>query len=66
MISENSQRTSSFLIGCSGWNYGDTPDKGGWTEVFTLIKKQKDYAITPNSLKLQKWIPHFITDSIQK
>jgi uncharacterized protein YecE (DUF72 family) len=23
-----------LLIGCSGWNYGDTPDKGGWTGVF--------------------------------
>jgi hypothetical protein len=32
----------------------------------TLIKKQKDYVITLNSLKPQKWIPHFITDSIQK
>jgi len=24
----------SVLLGCSGWNYGDTPDKGGWTGVF--------------------------------
>jgi uncharacterized protein YecE (DUF72 family) len=23
-----------LLIGCSGWNYADTPDKGGWTGVF--------------------------------
>ncbi|MGA9152326.1 MAG: DUF72 domain-containing protein [Candidatus Nitrosopolaris sp.] len=23
-----------FLLGCSGWNYPDTPDKGGWTGVF--------------------------------
>jgi uncharacterized protein YecE (DUF72 family) len=23
-----------FLIGCSGWNYANTPDKGGWTGVF--------------------------------
>ncbi len=23
-----------FLLGCSGWSYADTPDKGGWTEVF--------------------------------
>jgi hypothetical protein len=22
------------LIGCSGWNYPDTSDKGGWTGVF--------------------------------
>jgi len=31
-----------------------------------LIKKQRDYATTLNSLKLQKWILHFIIDSIQK
>ena len=23
-----------FLLGCSGWSYADTADKGGWTEVF--------------------------------
>ena len=23
-----------LLLGCSGWNYADTPDKGGWTGVF--------------------------------
>ena len=23
-----------FQLGCSGWNYPDTPDKGGWTGVF--------------------------------
>jgi len=23
-----------YFIGCSGWNYPDTPDKGGWTDVF--------------------------------
>jgi hypothetical protein len=28
-----------FLIGRSGWNYGDTPDKGGW------IRIPKDYAV---------------------
>lgn len=32
----------------------------------TPIKKQRDYATTLNSLKQQKWIPHFITGSIQK
>ena len=25
----------NLLLGCSGWNYPDTPDKGGgWTEIF--------------------------------
>jgi len=23
-----------LLLGCSGWNYADTADKGGWTRVF--------------------------------
>ena len=23
-----------FLLGCSGWNYGDAPEKGGWIGVF--------------------------------
>jgi uncharacterized protein YecE (DUF72 family) len=31
----------TFLIGCSGWNYGDTPDNGGWTEVFYPDKETK-------------------------
>jgi uncharacterized protein YecE (DUF72 family) len=30
-----------FLIGCSGWNYPDTPDKGGWTGVFYPDKDTK-------------------------
>ncbi len=30
-----------FLIGCSGWNYGDTPDKGGWTGVFYPDKETR-------------------------
>jgi hypothetical protein len=29
------------LVGCSGWNYGDTPDKGGWTGVFYPDKDTK-------------------------
>jgi uncharacterized protein YecE (DUF72 family) len=23
-----------LLLGCSGWNYGETPDKGGWVGIF--------------------------------
>src|SRR5918911_45212 len=26
--------SEQVLVGCSGWNYGDTPDKGGWIGVF--------------------------------
>jgi uncharacterized protein YecE (DUF72 family) len=30
-----------LLLGCSGWNYGDTPDKGGWIGVFYPDKNTK-------------------------
>src|SRR5919197_239014 len=26
--------SEQVLVGCSGWNYGDTPNKGGWTGIF--------------------------------
>src|SRR5712691_7362528 len=32
---------SEFLLGCSGWNYHDPPDKGGWTGVFYPDKNTK-------------------------
>ena len=25
---------AELLLGCSGWNYGDAPDKGGWVGIF--------------------------------
>ena len=30
-----------FLLGCSGWNYPDNPDKAGWTGVFYPDKDTK-------------------------
>jgi uncharacterized protein YecE (DUF72 family) len=30
-----------FLLGCSGWNYADTSDKGGWTGVLYPDKDTK-------------------------
>jgi uncharacterized protein YecE (DUF72 family) len=30
-----------LLLGCSGWNYGDTSDKGGWVGVFYPDKDAK-------------------------
>jgi uncharacterized protein YecE (DUF72 family) len=30
-----------LLLGCSGWNYPDSADKGGWTEVFFPDKATK-------------------------
>ena len=35
------------LVGCSGWNYGDTPDKGGWTGVFYPDKNTNTKALFP-------------------
>jgi hypothetical protein len=31
-----------FLLGCSGWNYPDTFDKGGWTGVLYPDKKSSE------------------------
>jgi uncharacterized protein YecE (DUF72 family) len=28
-------------LGCSGWNYGDTPEKGGWLDIFYPTKDTK-------------------------
>src|ERR1041385_7736878 len=36
-----SKKMEEILIGCSGWNYTDTPDKGGWTGVFYPDKNTK-------------------------
>ena len=31
----------NLILGCSGWNYPDTADKGGWTGVFYPDKDTK-------------------------
>jgi uncharacterized protein YecE (DUF72 family) len=31
----------NFILGCSGWNYPDAPDKGGWTRIFYPEKATK-------------------------
>jgi uncharacterized protein YecE (DUF72 family) len=31
----------NFILGCSGWNYPDTQDKGGWTRIFYPEKSTK-------------------------
>ena len=30
-----------YYLGCSGWNYGDKPDKGGWLDLFYPTKDTK-------------------------
>jgi hypothetical protein len=39
--------SSIVLVGCSGWNYGDTPDKGGWTGAFYPDKKYQKILCPP-------------------
>jgi len=30
-----------YYLGCSGWNYGDIPEKGGWINIFYPNKQSK-------------------------
>ena len=55
-----------ILLGCSGWNYGDTPDNGGWTEVFYPDKETKRlrYYSLDSSIRL-KWMPLSMKNSIR-
>ena len=46
---------SNILIGCSGWNYNDYPDKGGWLNVFypdTKTKKLRFYSQFFNTVEM--------------
>lgn len=38
-----------YYLGCSGWNYGEIPEKGGWIKFFIQTNKVKDFDITQNS-----------------
>jgi hypothetical protein len=53
-----------LLLGCSGWNYPDTADKGGWTGDSILTRTPKGFAITLNSLIQQRWTLLFTKNSI--
>ena len=54
-----------LLLGCSGWNYGDTSDKGGWVGVFYPDKDTKRLRLLFPVLRiLQKWIQFFMRNSI--
>src|ERR687893_135659 len=41
-----------LLLGCSGWNYGDTPDKGGWVGIVKA---------TPENFQFSVKVPEIIT-----
>ena len=32
---------SQLYLGCSGWNYGGSPEKGGWLNVFYTDNKTR-------------------------
>jgi uncharacterized protein YecE (DUF72 family) len=51
------------LLGCSGWNYPDTANKGGWTGVFYPDKDTKRLHYYSQQ---QRWTLVFMTDSIHK
>jgi len=44
-------------MGCSGWDYADTPDKGVGREYSILTRKQHGFGIILDSSTLQKWTP---------
>jgi hypothetical protein len=54
-----------LLLGCSGWNYGDTPDKGeDGLEYFIQIKILSDLDIILSSSIQLRWILYFMRNSI--
>jgi uncharacterized protein YecE (DUF72 family) len=56
-----------LLLGCSGWNYGDTSDKGGWVGVFYPDKDTKtlpyysQFFNTPDNYQFSVKVPETIT-----
>jgi uncharacterized protein YecE (DUF72 family) len=54
-----------LLLGCSGWNYGDTSEKGGWVGVFYPDKDTKRFRYYSQFFNTaQKWIRFFMRNSI--
>ncbi len=47
--------SSQLFVGCSGWNYGDTSEKGGWLNVFypdTKTRKLNYYSQFFNTVEM--------------
>lgn len=53
-----------LLLGCSGWNYGETPEKEDGLEYSILRGLLKDSDFIPNSSTQQKWIQFSMRNSI--
>ena len=54
------------LLGCSGWTYPDTADKGGWTGVLYPDKDTKRLRYYSQFFSTAEMDPVFMTDSIHK
>jgi uncharacterized protein YecE (DUF72 family) len=58
-----------FLLGCSGWSYADTPDKGGWTEVFypdANTKRLRFYSQFFNTVEMDSTFYHKFYSNMTK
>jgi uncharacterized protein YecE (DUF72 family) len=54
-MSSSPSSSSKLYIGCSGWNYGDTSEKGGWLNIFypdSKIKKLNYYSQFFNTVEM--------------
>jgi uncharacterized protein YecE (DUF72 family) len=58
-----------FLLGCSGWSYADTSDKGGWTEVFypdANTKRLQYYSQFFNTVEMDSTFYHKFYSNMTK
>jgi uncharacterized protein YecE (DUF72 family) len=58
-----------FLLGCSGWNYADTSDKGGWTNVFypdSSTKRLRYYSQFFNTVEMDSTFYHKFYSNMTK
>jgi uncharacterized protein YecE (DUF72 family) len=58
-----------FLLGCSGWNYADTSDKGGWTSVFypdASTKRLRYYSQFFNTVEMDSTFYHKFYSNMTK
>jgi uncharacterized protein YecE (DUF72 family) len=58
--------SEQVLVGCSGWNYDDTPDKGGWTGVFYPDKDTKRLRYYSQFFSTAEMTLFFMKNSIPK
>jgi len=50
---------TQLYLGCSGWNYGDTSEKGGWLNVFypdNKTRKLSYYSQFFNTVEIDQFL----------